>query len=103
MEGDGGFRSDEVKKLRSESDIIVTNPPFSLFREFLAWVVEAEKQFAIISNKNAITYKEVFPLIKDNKIWSGARPMGLIFYSVFPKQWKMILWKISKKEVLIVL
>jgi len=55
--------------LREEADIIVTNPPFSLFREFLAWITEAEKQFVIIANQNSVTYKEVFPLIKDNKIW----------------------------------
>ncbi|WP_253812571.1 adenine-specific methyltransferase EcoRI family protein [Treponema vincentii] len=71
MEGDGDFRSAEVKKLRDETDIIITNPPFSLFREFLAWIVETDKKFAIIGNKNAVTYKEVFPLIKENKIWTG--------------------------------
>ncbi len=71
MEGDGDFRSDEVKKLRDESDIIITNPPFSLFRDFLAWIVEADKKFVIIGNMNAITYKEVFPLIKENKMWLG--------------------------------
>jgi len=68
---DGDFRSDEIKKLRDESDIIITNPPFSLFREFLAWIVEADKNFVIIGSKNAIAYKEVFPLIKDNKMWVG--------------------------------
>jgi hypothetical protein len=61
LEGDGDFRSAEIKKLRDEADIIITNPPFSLFREFLAWIVEAKKQFVIIGNMNAITYKEVFP------------------------------------------
>ena len=71
MDGDGDFRSDEVKKLRDEADIIVTNPPFSLFREFLTWVVEEEKCFLIIGNINCLTYKEVFPLIKDNKAWIG--------------------------------
>ena len=71
LEGDGDFRSAEVKKLRDEADIIVTNPPFSLFREFLAWILEANKQFVIIGSKNAITYKEVFPLLKENKIWLG--------------------------------
>ncbi len=69
LEGDGDFRSDEVKKLRDESDIIITNPPFSLFREFVAWIMEAGKQFAVIGNMNAITYKEIFPLIMGNKIW----------------------------------
>ena len=63
LEGDGDFRSAEVTKLRNEADIIATNPPFSLFREFLAWIVEADKQFIIIGNMNAITYKETFPLI----------------------------------------
>ena len=72
LEGDGDFRSAEVTALRDEADIIITNPPFSLFREFLAWIMAGGKQFAIIGNKNAITYKEVFPLIKDNKIWIGA-------------------------------
>lgn len=73
LEGDGDFRSKEVTKLRDEADIIVTNPPFSLFREFLAWIMHAEKKFLIIGNVNCITYKEVFPLIKDNKIWTGCR------------------------------
>ena len=71
LEGDGDFRSDEVKALRDEADIIITNPPFSLFREFVAWLIESEKQYAIIGNVNAISYKEVFPLIKDNKMWMG--------------------------------
>lgn len=71
LEGDGDFRSEEVKKLRDEADIIVTNPPFSLFREFLAWIVEADKQFIIIGNINCVTYKEVFPLLRDNKVWMG--------------------------------
>lgn len=71
LEGDGDFRSDEVKKLRDEADIIITNPPFSLFREFLAWIVEAKKQFIIIGNINCVTYKEVFPLIQNNSVWMG--------------------------------
>jgi hypothetical protein len=71
LEGDGDFKSNEVKKLRDEADIVITNPPFSLFREFLAWIVEADKKFVIIGSKNAITYKEVFPLIKNNKMWVG--------------------------------
>lgn len=68
---DGDFRSEFVTKLRDEADIIITNPPFSLFREFLNWIMQANKKFLIIGNMNAITYKEVFPLIKDNKIWLG--------------------------------
>jgi len=71
LKGDGDFRSDEVKALRDEADIIITNPPFSLFRDFLAWIVEANKKFVIIGNMNAITYKEVFPLIMRDELWLG--------------------------------
>lgn len=71
LDGDGDFRSDEIKKLRDEADIIVTNPPFSLLREFLAWLVEGDKQFCLIGTMNAITYKEIFPLIRDNRMWLG--------------------------------
>ncbi len=82
LEGDGDFRSKEVRRLRDEADIIITNPPFSLFREFLSWIVEADKSFLIIGNMNAITYKDVFPLIMDNKIWLGATNFnkGMYFY-----------------------
>lgn len=72
LDGDGDFRSAEVTALRDQADIIVTNPPFSLFREFLAWIVEAQKGCILIGNTNAITYKEVFPLIKGNQLWLGA-------------------------------
>ena len=72
LEGDGDFRSEEVKKLRDEADVIVTNPPFTLFREFIAWILDADKKFITIGNLNAITYKEIFPLIKNNEIWLGA-------------------------------
>ncbi len=85
LEGDGDFRSAEVKALRDEADIIVTNPPFSLFREFLAWIVEAEKKFILIANKNCITYKEVFPLIKQNKLWVGKTPMSEDLLFEIPK------------------
>ena len=71
LEGDGDFRSDEVKALRDEADIIITNPPFSLFREFMLWVIESGKFFVCIGNMNAVAYKEIFPLIKANKIWLG--------------------------------
>lgn len=71
LEGDGDFRSKEIRRLRDEADIIVTNPPFSLFREFVVWLMESKKQFIIIGNMNAVTYKEIFPLIKDNKMWLG--------------------------------
>ena len=71
LSDDGDFRSDEVKKLRDEADIIVTNPPFSLFREFLSWIINSKKQFIIIGNENDATVKEIFQLIKDGKIWLG--------------------------------
>ena len=71
LDGNGDFRSPECVELLKESDIVVTNPPFSLFREFVALLMKYEKKFAIIGNKNAITYKEIFPLIKDNKVWLG--------------------------------
>lgn len=71
LEGDGDFRSKEVCKLRDEADIIVTNPPFSLFKEFVSWIFEAEKKCLIIGSQGSVGYKEVFPLIKDNKLWLG--------------------------------
>ncbi len=84
LEGDGDFRSKEVTQLRDEVDFIITNPPFSLSREFLAWIIAGKKQFAIISNMNAITYKETFPLIKDNKIWLGATNFNTGMYFRVP-------------------
>ena len=71
LEGNGDFRSPECIELLKESDIVVTNPPFSLFREYMAQLVEYGKQFLIIGSQNAITYKEIFPLIKNNKLWLG--------------------------------
>ncbi len=71
LEGNGDFRSEECTAILNESDIVVTNPPFSLFREFVTWIVTANKQFLIIGNQNAITYKEFFPLLKENKAWLG--------------------------------
>ena len=68
---DGDFRSEECVEILKEADIVVTNPPFSLFRDFVGQLVKYNKQFLIIGNQNAITYKEIFPLIKDNKIWLG--------------------------------
>lgn len=72
LEGDGDFRSPEVCRLRDEADIIVTNPPFSLFREFVAWIMASKKELLIIGNINAITYREIFSLIQSNHIWLGA-------------------------------
>jgi len=71
LEGDGDFRSDECIDLLKQSDIVVTNPPFSLFREYVKQLVDYDKKFVIISSKNAITYKEIFPLIKSNRMWVG--------------------------------
>lgn len=86
LKGDGDFRSSEVCALRDEADIIITNPPFSLFREFVAWIFEKEKNFLIIGNQNAITYKEVFPLIKDNKMWLGNGFNGNVGFFESPYQ-----------------
>ena len=71
LEGNGDFRNQECLDILDEADIVVTNPPFSLFREYVAVLMEHEKKFLIIGNKNAITYKEFFPLLKDNKVWLG--------------------------------
>lgn len=72
LKGDGDFRSAECIELLKEADIVVTNPPFSLFREYVAQLIKYEKKFLIIGNINVITYKEIFPLIKDNIIWMGS-------------------------------
>ena len=84
LSGDGDFQSAEVLKLRSEADIIVTNPPFSMFRNFISWLTEDYKQFVIIGNINAITYKEVFPLIKENRMWLGATNFNTGMYFQVP-------------------
>ena len=86
LEGDGDFRSDEVKALRDEADIIITNPPFSLFREFFAWIMEANKKFIILGNFNAIAYREVFPHIKENRIWAGNKSFGGGMDMIMPKE-----------------
>jgi len=83
LQGDGDFRSQECTELLKESDIVVTNPPFSLFREYVAQLVEYDKKFIIIGSKNAITYKDIFSLIKENKIWLGnGFPNGNAFFSI---------------------
>ena len=71
LQGDGDFRSDECIELMKQSDIVITNPPFSLFREFISLLIDNDKNFLVIGNQNAITYKEIFKLIKDNKLWLG--------------------------------
>lgn len=96
LEGDGNFRSAEVKRLRDEADIIITNPPFSLFREFLAWILEAGKQFVILGNMNAITYKEVFPHLKDNEIWLGYKSLNQDMYFDVPDERKE--WLLANKK-----
>ncbi len=77
LDGDGDFLSDEVKALRDEADVIVTNPPFSLFKDFIPWIMEANKKFIIVGNLNSITYKEIFPLLMQNKIWLGKGFKGM--------------------------
>ena len=71
LQGNGDFKSEECVELLKQADIVVSNPPFSLFREYVAQLIEYGKEFLIIGNKNAITYKEIFPLIKENKLWLG--------------------------------
>jgi hypothetical protein len=71
LKGDGDFRSAESIELLKQADIVVTNPPFSLFREYVAQLIEYEKKIVVVGHQNAITYKEIFPLIKDNKLWLG--------------------------------
>ena len=71
LKGDGDFRSQECIALLRQSDVVITNPPFSLFREYVSQLMEYKKQFLIIGNVNAVTYKEIFPLIKENKMWIG--------------------------------
>ena len=86
LQGDGDFRSAECIELLKEADIVVTNPPFSLFREYVAQLVAFEKKFLIIGNKNAITYKEIFKLIKENKMWIGSMPMSNDLLFRLPKE-----------------
>jgi hypothetical protein len=82
MEGDGDFRSDECIELLKQSDIVITNPPFSLFREYVTQLIENKKKFIIIGDQNAITYKEIFKYIKENKIWLGIDNGGTKWFQV---------------------
>ena len=79
LQGNGDFRSEECIEFLKEADIVVTNPPFSLFREYIAQLMEYGKKFLVIGSQNAITYKEVFPLIKENKLWLGVSPRSMEF------------------------
>jgi len=91
LEGDGDFRSQECIDLLKDADIVVTNPPFSLFREYVAQLVEYDKKFIIIGSKNAITYKDIFRLIKENKLWLGnGFPNGNAFFMIpsqYAREW----------------
>lgn len=88
LKGDGDFRSEECIKLLKQADIVVTNPPFSLFREYVEQLIEYDKKFLIIGNKNSITYKEIFPLIKNDKIWLGYRNINADMWFIVPENYK---------------
>jgi len=97
LEGDGDFRSEEIIKLRNEADLIITNPPFSLFREFMSWLIESKILFLVIGSMNAIIYKEIFPLIKENKIWLGNKTSSQQMFLEAPKEYTKQVMK-SKPE-----
>lgn len=79
LKGDGDFRSEECIEILKEADIVITNPPFSLFREYVGQLIEYDKKFLIIGNNNAITYKDTFQFIKNNQLWQGITPRGMNF------------------------
>lgn len=101
LEGDGDFRSQEVTLLRDEADIIVTNPPFSIFRDFWDWLMNSKKLFIIIGNKSCVTYKEVFPYFKNNTIWSGKKGWagGMWFETKNPNDVDKVIDGINMKNV----
>ena len=88
LEGNGDFRSEECIEFLKEADVVITNPPFSLFREYVAQLMEYGKKFLIIGNMNAITYKEIFPYIKNNELWLGCRTLGSDFFFNVPEDYK---------------
>lgn len=93
LEGNGDFRSEECLALLDEADIVVTNPPFSLFREYVSILMEHQKKFIIVGNMNAITYKEFFPLLKDDKVWLGStHPKEFIQRNGTVKKFGNICW-----------
>lgn len=96
LDGDGDFRSPEVTALRDQADIIITNPPFSLFREFIAWIMEANKGFVILGNMNAITYKDVFKCIKNNQIWLGYKSLNQDMYFNVTEDYQQ--WLLQNKK-----
>ena len=87
LQGDGDFRSQECIELLKQADIVVTNPPFSLFREYVAQLVEFDKKFIIIGNKNSITYKEIFSLIKAGQLWLGYRNINKDMWFIVPEDY----------------
>ncbi len=89
LEGDGDFRSQECIELLKKSDIVVTNPPFSLFREYVAKLIEYEKKFLIVGSWNAITYKEIFKLIMENKTWIGVNSNRNFSGFIVPKHYPL--------------
>ncbi len=97
LKEDGDFRSHECIELLKQADIVVTNPPFSLFREYIAQLVKYDKKFLVIGNMNAITYKEIFPLIKSGRLWLGHGPSGKDMLFDVPEDYKQELAKNKKK------
>ena len=100
LEGDGDFRSAECVNMLKRADIVVTNPPFSLFREYVAQLMAYRKKFLIIGNMNALKYKEIFPLIKNNRLWLGVSPRGMYFD--VPKEYAKELLRSKKRCIKIV-
>lgn len=96
LTGDGDFRSEECLALLDEADIVVTNPPFSLFREYVVTLLERGKQFLIIGPMNGVKYKETFPLIRDGKMWTGYKSMGQDMYFHVPEEFKE--WLLENKK-----
>lgn len=101
LKSDGSFQSEEVKLLRDEADIIITNPPFSLYRDFVSWILEKNKKFLVIGNKSSVTYKEIFPLIMGNKMWAGKTSWsgGLWFETRHPTDFDKIVDGVKMKNV----
>lgn len=97
LKGDGDFRSDECVKLLKEADIVVTNPPFSLFSDYLKLLISKDKKFLILGNPNALHYKNVFPLVKNNKVWIGYKSMSSDMYFIIPEKYKEELKKNNKE------
>ena len=97
LRGDGDFRSKECIELLLQADIVVTNPPFSLFREYMAQLMAFHKKFVILGNKNSVTCKDIFPLIKENKVWTGMQPMGVDMLFDVPEDYAEYLVKNEKE------